>query len=149
MDKLILALKEAFATNFQYYTKAHGFHVNIVGDDFYELHLLLEKIYDDSQDAIDTYAEHIRALGDIAPFNSKRIKDLGEIADSDVAPTDPMSMLQELYDDTDILIEKLKDVYDLAQPEREYGLQTFLADRLVAHRKFCWMLRASLEGGED
>ena len=83
MEELINALKRYFATHFQYYTKAHGFHVNVVGSDFTERHQLFGKIYEDAQEAIDDIAEHIRACEGIAPFALKRIQELGTIKDEE------------------------------------------------------------------
>ena len=73
MDKLIEAMKVYFATNFQYYTKAHGYHVNVTGPDFFQYHKLFEMVYDDAQDNIDAIAEEIRTLQAVVPFSMKRI----------------------------------------------------------------------------
>jgi DNA-binding ferritin-like protein len=36
-------------------------------------------------------------------------------------------------------------VYDLSEREEEYGLSNFLAERIDAHKKHSWMLRATLK----
>lgn len=144
MEKLIEAMKRYFATHFQYYTKAHGFHVNIVGPEFPQYHKLLGNIYEDAQEAIDNIAEHIRAIEGIAPFALKRIQELGRIKDSAEAPAD-IKMLKEILADTQIVCDHLEECYDMAGEYKCYGLQNFLADRMDTHRKYMWMLRSTLE----
>lgn len=144
MEKLIEAMKRYFATHFQYYTKAHGYHVNIVGPEFPQYHKLLGNIYEDAQEAIDPIAEHIRAIEGLVPFALKRIQELGRIKDAQESPQD-MKMLRELLADTQIVCDHIEECYDMAGEYKAYGLQNFLADRMDKHRKYMWMLRSTLE----
>jgi starvation-inducible DNA-binding protein len=144
MDDIINCFKQAFATNFQYYTKAHGYHVNVIGTDFYEYHKLLQKIYEDSQNTIDDYAEHLRIIDGVVPFNLTRITELGLITDATDSPI-ATKMIKDLYDDTEILIKCLTECYELADAQKLYGIQNFIQARIDAHNKFCWMLRVTLE----
>jgi starvation-inducible DNA-binding protein len=144
MEELIDAMKRYFATHFQYYTKAHGFHVNVVGSDFTQRHELFGKIYEDAQDAIDHIGEHIRAIEGIAPFALKRIQELGRIKDASEAPKD-MKMVQELLADTQIVMDHLEECHDIATEYKKYGLINFLEGRMDVHQKYMWMLRSTLE----
>ena len=144
MEELIDAMKRYFATHFQYYTKAHGFHVNVVGSDFTQRHELFGKIYEDAQDAIDHIAEHIRAIEGLAPFALKRIQELGRIKDSSEAPKD-LKMVQELLADTQIVMDHLEECHDIASEYKKYGLINFLEGRMDVHAKYMWMLRSTLE----
>ncbi len=56
-----------------------------------------------------------------------------------------MGMVEELLSDSDKSVKVFKMVYDLAEREGEHGLSNFLAERMDAHRKHSWMLRASLK----
>ncbi|HNR17911.1 MAG TPA: ferritin-like domain-containing protein, partial [Chitinophagaceae bacterium] len=52
--------------NFQlFYINSRGFHWNIKGDKFFELHLKFEELYTDTQLKIDEVAERILTLGHI------------------------------------------------------------------------------------
>lgn len=144
MEELIEAMKRYFATHFQYYTKAHGFHVNVVGPDFTEFHLLFGEVYEDAQDAIDDIAEHIRAIEGIAPFALKRIQELGRIKDASEAP-EAMKMTKELLADTQIVVDHLEECHDIATEYKKYGLINFLEGRLDVHAKLMWKLRSTLE----
>ena len=144
MEELIEAMKRYFATHFQYYTKAHGFHVNVVGPDFTEFHMLFGEVYEDAQNAIDDIAEHIRAIEGIAPFALKRIQELGRIKDASEAP-EAMKMTKELLADTQIVVDHLEECHDIATEYKKYGLINFLEGRLDVHAKLMWKLRSTLE----
>lgn len=144
MEELIDAMKRYFATHFQYYTKAHGFHANVVGPDFTEFHMLFGEIYEDAQDAIDDVAEHIRAIQGLAPFSLARIAELGSIEDASEAPK-AMKMTEELLADTQIVVNHLEECHDIATEYKQYGLINFLEGRLDIHAKLMWKLRSTLE----
>lgn len=144
MEELIDAMKRYFATHFQYYTKAHGFHANVVGPDFTEFHNLFGEVYEDAQGAIDDVAEHIRAIEGLAPFSLARIAELGTIEDSTEAPK-AMKMVEELLADTQIVVDHLQECHDIATEYKQYGLINFLEGRLDIHAKIMWKLRSTLE----
>ena len=137
-------MKKAFATHFHLYVKSHGFHINVVGNEFTEFHQLFDMVYSDLQDAIDSFAEHIRALDGVAPMALSRITELSDLKDQLSAP-DPLKMTKELLDDLETLNVMLADVYDQANKERAYGLQNYLADRMDIQAKFMWQLRSTLK----
>jgi len=41
------------------------------------------------------------------------------------------------------IVKIFKMVYDLAEENGEHGLSNFLAERMDAHKKHSWMLRAT------
>jgi starvation-inducible DNA-binding protein len=142
MNDLIKAAKIAFASEFSFYLKAHFFHWNVEGIYFQELHSLFDTIYTEVYGAIDPFAEQIRALGAYAPGSNSRFSMLSHINDeTEVIPAE--AMLAELLQDSDSMVLVLKKVYDIAEQEGEHGFSNFLAERMDAHRKHSWMLRAS------
>ena len=137
-------LKEQLGTLEAWKVKSQGFHWNVEGDNFVQLHDLFGKIYEDAQDAIDHIAEHIRAIEGLAPFALKRIQELGRIKDSSEAPKD-LKMVQELLADTQIVMDHLEECHDIATEYKKYGLINFLEGRMDIHAKYMWMLRSTLE----
>jgi len=142
MDELIKATKIAFATEFSFYLKAHYFHWNVEGPDFKEYHDLFGAIYAEVYGSIDDFAENIRKLGSYTPGSYTRLSMLSQIEDETQVPP-VTAMVQELLTDSDKTVKVFKMVYDLAEREGEHGLSNFLAERMDAHRKHSWMLRAS------
>jgi DNA-binding ferritin-like protein len=144
MNELIRQLTTVFATNFVVYYKSHVAHVNTVGREFYSDHKLLQKIYEDAQESIDTYAEYLRTLEAEMPDSLVDVCDSSEVSDG-LGPRTSGRYLQAVYDDTETLIEQLDELYTLAEECNQFGLSGFVQERLTAHRRFCWMLRSSLE----
>jgi starvation-inducible DNA-binding protein len=145
MDELIEAAKVAFSSTFSFYLKAHNFHWNVEGSDFYEYHKLFEQIYDEVYGSIDDFAEKIRSLGSYVPASYTRLSMLSEIEDQkDILPKNQMVLV--LLEDNRKMLQILKLTYDLAESRSEHGLSNFLAERMDAHRKHGWMLRSSMKG---
>ena len=142
MEALQKAAKIAFASEFTFYLKAHYFHWNVEGINFRELHDLFGTIYEEVYGSIDDFAEKIRALGAYAPGSNSRFSMLSRIEDeTDVLPAE--QMVVELLQDSDNMVKILKRVYDIAEAAGEHGFSNFLAERMDAHRKHSWQLRAT------
>lgn len=142
MDELQKAAKVAFASEFTFYLKAQFFHWNVEGINFTELHDLFGKIYEEVYSSVDDFAEKIRALGAYAPGSNSRFGMLSQIDDeTNVLPAE--QMIAELLEDSNNMVKILKMTYDIAEQAGEHGFSNFLAERMDAHRKHSWMLRAS------
>jgi starvation-inducible DNA-binding protein len=137
-------LKVAFASEFAFYLKTHGFHWNVEGSDFYEFHLLFERIYDEVYGSIDPFAEELRAARIFAPAAFTQLDELSIVECQETVPPAP-SMAQELLMDSDNLAEMFRVAFDAAEAMGDHGLSNFLADRQDAHKKHSWMLRSSLK----
>lgn len=144
MDELQKAAKIGFASTFSFYLKAHNFHWNVVGADFLEYHELFGKIYEEVYNSIDPFAEKIRAIGAFVPASYTRFSMLSAI-DDETEVLDQTTMLAELAADNEKMIRVCKMIYDLAEAAGEHGFSNFLAERMDAHRKHGWMLKASLK----
>jgi starvation-inducible DNA-binding protein len=144
MEKLIEAMKRLFATNYQYYVKAHGFHVNVNGPDFAEYHQLFSEVYEFADEASDSIPEHIRVMQAIAPFSLKRIMELGDIKDSAERPT-ALVMVKDLLDDSQTLMNHYEEVHDMAMEYKCYGLVNFIEGQMDDLGKIMWKLRSTTE----
>jgi starvation-inducible DNA-binding protein len=144
MDKLQLAIKTAFASEFAFALKAQNFHWNVEGPLFQQYHALFERIYDEVYGSVDDFAENIRKMGAYTPASLTRFSMLTAIDDeTSILPAE--QMVAELLQDSDKMAEIFKLTFDMAEAAGEHGLSNFLADRQDAHRKHSWMLRASLK----
>jgi len=142
MEELQKAAKVAFASEFTFYLNAQFCHWNVEGPLFLQYHDLFGKVYEEVYSSIDDFAEKIRAIGAYAPGSNSRFSVLSKIEDEvEVVPAD--QMVVNLLQDSNNMVLILKKVYDLAEQEGEHGFSNFLAERMDAHRKHSWMLRAS------
>ena len=144
MEELRKALKIAFASQFSFYLKAHYFHWNVEGPDFYQYHELFGDIYEEVFESIDVFAEQIRAAGGYVPGSFDRFSMLTRIEDeTEIMPG--LEMVRALNEDAEKMAKIFKLVFDLAEQHGEHGLGDFLAGRQDAFRKHAWMLRATLK----
>ena len=137
-------LKTLLATNFAYYLKAQGFHWNVEGPDFGELHDFFQAIYEDAYSALDPTAEYIRYLGEYAPASLERYSELTEIAGQIKIPRARL-MLEELNANNNQMLDVLTACFASANEENEQGIANFIAERLSAHGKYRWQLTSYLK----
>ena len=143
MDELAKAMKIAFSTEFSFYLKSHFYHWNVEGPDFDQYHNLFSKIYEEVYGSIDAFAENIRKLGTYTPGSYTRLSMLSQIEDELTVPP-ALDMIRDLLADSEKCVKIFKMVYDLSEREGEVGLSDFLANRISAHKKHSWMLKATL-----
>jgi starvation-inducible DNA-binding protein len=147
MEQLLTQLRMLLADNIALKFKAHGYHWNVESDDFKQFHDFFSDIYEDYDEATDTYAEWLRIMKVYAPYRLTDFFDMATITEP-VIVGDPQPMLADLYMSIEKHIEDLKNAVDLATTARENGLVDFLSARQAASQKFCWMLRVSMETEE-
>lgn len=142
-NALVDNMKRALADTFAMYLRTHYYHWNVEGADFYQYHGLFEAIYSEVYGAIDPMAEEIRALNAYAPGSFGRLKELATVQDDDTVPT-ALEMVAKLQVVNAAVLISLQAAYRSCG-EIEVGLSNFLQDRINAHKKHAWMLRATLE----
>jgi len=143
-DELVQALNKVLGNTFVMYYKAHSYHWNITGADFYEYHTFLQSIYEEVYDAIDTTAEHIRQLDAFAPTSLMKLKNFASVSEDDTVVA-PMQMFTNLLAANDIVILSLMQGYKIAEAAGEIGASNFLQDRVIAHQKHAWMIKSTLK----
>ena len=143
MEELNKAALTAFASTYGFYLKAHNFHWNVEDESFPEFHVFFGGIYEEVYGSIDGFAERIRSLGAKIPGNFSSLKYLSVVEDQTSYPSKD-AMLTELLADNEKIIAVLSTAYDLAETAKKRGFSNFIAERLDAHEKHGWMLRATL-----
>lgn len=137
------SLTKVLADSYALYLKTHGYHWNVRGTNFSELHALFMGQYTEMWTALDEIAERIRALGEFAPQGYSSLANLTGIKDGDPEKDSP-AMLKELLEDHETLIGSLRDGISVAEDARDPTSVDLLTQRLAAHEKHAWMLRATL-----
>ncbi len=141
---LLNKLKQLQSNAFVFYTKTHGYHWNVEGILFKQLHAFFLEIYEDVFESIDTYAEWSRKLGAYAPFQIDEILQASNVK-YDFSTTSPLEMLRNLLDSNNQIIKDLKDAFEMADAGNEQGLANFIAERIDQHQFWSWQLSASLK----
>ena len=138
-------LTETFCDNFVNSYRAHSCHFNIVGREFYSLHKLLQKIYEDSESIQDDLGELIRALGAITPETIGEILSLADLADELAAGTEWEDLIRLVLEGQEHMTESYRKLEEVADAEGHEDISNCAQDRIRQHKKFSWMLRSTLE----
>ena len=147
MEELIQGFKVLLADTVAFGMKAHQYHWNVEGSDFYSNHKFFEVIYEEAEGVVDEIGVKIRQLDAYAPLSPRRIAELSTLQDTDVAPN-YMVMVRNLYNDNNVILNELQRLYTLAERFNEIGHSNFIQDRVMAHKQHLYFLRATLKGEE-
>ena len=142
-QKVAEDLRRFLATTYALYLKSQNFHWNLVGSDFFSLHLLFEKHYEEMADAIDEIAERIRALGFSVDGSFSAFQKLSEIADSNQKKSQNQ-MIRELLKGHETLSCMGRPLIHEFQKLHDDVSSDLLIKRLAFHEKAAWMLRSHL-----
>lgn len=141
---LVQQLKVALADTFTFYVKAQNYHWNVEGPNFPQYHDFLGNLYQEVYGAVDTLAELIRTTDSYAPGTLSRFKELTTIDEDEIVP-DVRTMIANLERDNLKVRMSLALAYREAEQTGELGIANFLQDRIQAHEKHSWMLKAILK----
>jgi starvation-inducible DNA-binding protein len=141
-EELITSMKKVLADTFVMYFKAHTYHWNVEGADFKQYHDFFGGIYEELFAAVDDIAEHIRQLDGYTPTSLMELKSYSMVSEDEEAVS-AMSMVNRLLDANNLLLASLMMAYKDAEAATELGLSNFLQDRIAAHQKHGWMLKAT------
>jgi starvation-inducible DNA-binding protein len=142
-EDVAAGLSKLLADTYAVYLKTHGYHWNVRGPNFASLHALFMEQYTEMWNAIDEVAERIRALGAFAPQGYRTFANLSGVQDGD-PEQGAEGMLAELVRDHETLIATARATLPRAQEATDEVTASLISDRLTAHEKHAWMLRASL-----
>jgi starvation-inducible DNA-binding protein len=141
MTDLIQSLKVCLANSFTFYLKVQNYHWNVEGADFFQYHTMFETIYTEVYASIDATAEIIRALDSYAPGTLVRMKDLSHVKEDETIPS-TASVIPILITCNNQVLADLFIAYKAAEEASELGISNFIQDRILAHQKHGWFLKA-------
>lgn len=137
------SLKAVLADSYALYLKTQNYHWNVEGPHFKTLHLLFEEQYNDLAMAVDDIAERIRTVGSKAPGTFTQYNALKTIEDGN-ENADAATMVKDLADDQQKIIECLKEALEVAQEANDEVTVGLVTDRIGVHEKNGWMLKSSM-----
>ena len=144
MKKTVKALTKILANSYILTLKKQNYHWNVRGENFYSLHELFGKQYEEQFEAIDEIAERIRALGSFVTASFSEYLSQSEIKEEKTFEISSKDILKRLVADETKLITILNESLDIAQKEGDEPSADLINTRLEVHQKNKWMLEASL-----
>jgi starvation-inducible DNA-binding protein len=137
-------LNDLLANYSTFYQNTRGYHWNISGDKFFELHLKFEELYNDLFLKIDEVAERILTLGHVPMhkftdyMNQTKIPESNEVTDGKKAIENILTAFQ-------ILLSKQRHILDLSGEINDEGTNAQMSDYIRAQEKLVWMYSAYLK----
>ena len=141
-EKSASALKQLLADTYTLYLKTHGFHWNVEGPHFQQLHLLFMEQYTEMWNAVDELAERIRALGYYAPSSYSEMAKITNIKEEN-DPLDWKSMVKVLATGHEQVAQSARQVLRIAEDANDDATADVVGPRITLHEKTAWMLRAT------
>lgn len=124
--------------------KSHLYHWNVKGLNFSQLHDFYEELYDELYKSVDDIAEVMRTRGVFPSGTFTEYSELSHVPEDTEAVTDPNDQLTRLAEANTGIIGLLRGGIETANEEDAPDVEDFLVERLRAHKKHGWMIRAHL-----
>lgn len=124
-----------------FYQNVRGYHWNIRGEKFFELHLKFEELYTDLHIKIDEIAERILTLGSTPEqrysvyFKTAKIKEVECISDGKKA-------VENILNAFTVILAKERKI--LALSSEDEGSNALMSDYIREQEKLVWMYSAYL-----
>jgi starvation-inducible DNA-binding protein len=142
---VVETLNKLLADEHVLYVKTRNYHWNLVGPRFHDMHLFLEKQYEELALIIDEVAENARMFGGFAAGSMKEYLRLTRLKENTGQSPDENGILQDLLSDYETIIRSLRTDIERAQDEfKAADAADFLTAVLEKHNKSAWMLRSFL-----
>ena len=136
-------LMRLLADTYTLYLKTHGYHWNVEGPHFQQLHALFMEQYTEMWTASDDLAERIRALGFYAPGAYGQMAELASIREEDASPPDWKTMVVNLAKGHERVAQTARDALRVAEDAGDDATMDVVTPRITLHEKTAWMLRAT------
>lgn len=124
-----------------YYQKLRNFHWNVVGSNFFDLHIKFEDMYEDAKIKVDEIAERILTLRFQPTSNLSDYLKMSNIKESS-EDTKDTEMVKILLDDHGKLLKQMRKVIDVADKASDEGTIDMIGGFIGHIEKISWMLDA-------
>jgi len=136
-------LTHYLADTYLLYLKTQNFHWNVRGPHFHSLHKFFEEMYQELAEAVDTIAERIRAMHMNTPASFAQFLRL-TCLEEETSVISAEEMLKQLLHDHQIISQTLARLFEQAEHAEDEATVDLITERMRAHEKMAWMLRATL-----
>lgn len=124
-----------------YYQKLRNFHWNVVGKNFFDLHIKFEEMYEDAKIKIDEIAERILTLRYQPVSNFSDYLKNSNLKESP-SETKDIEMVKILLEDHGNLLKQLRKVVEKADKAGDEGTIDMIGGFIANLEKVSWMLDA-------
>lgn len=128
--------------NYQvFYMNTRGFHWNITGEKFFELHLKFEELYTSALLKIDEIAERILTLGETPLHSFSEYIEASQIKEVKGVSKGPEAV-KNVLESFKTLLKKERMILELAAAAGDEGTNALMSDYIREKEKLVWMYSA-------
>lgn len=142
--ELATKLNELLATYQVFYTNVRGYHWNIKGVNFFELHAKFEEIYTNLVEKVDEIAERILTLGHVPNNAYSQYLSVSRIKE-DIAVSKAQDCLSGTLSGLKVLLEQQREILELAGEAGDEGTNSQMSDYIKEQEKLVWMFQAACQ----
>ncbi len=143
-EKLAEKLNVILANYSLFYQNARGYHWNIKGEKFFELHLKFEELYNDLFTKIDEVAERVLTLGHTPAHSFTEYKAVSSISESEKV-TDARHAVEEILQAFSTLLVMQRELLELSADAGDEGTNALMSDYIREQEKLVWMYSSYLK----
>ena len=136
-------LNKLLANYSVFYQNTRGYHWNIKGEKFFELHLKFEELYNDLLLKIDEVAERILTLGHTPEHSYSEYANLSTIKESEKV-SDGLIAVEQILDALKTIILLQREILALSAEVDDEGTNALMSDYIRMQEKLVWMYSAFL-----
>ncbi len=136
-------LNDLLANYSVFYQNTRGYHWNIKGEKFFELHLKFEELYNDLLLKIDEVAERILTLGHSPKHNYSDYMTVSKIHESKQV-AEGIKAVTNILDSFKTIITLQRELLLLSAEAGDEGTNVLMSDYIRAQEKSVWMYSAFL-----
>jgi len=142
--ELSILLNGLLANYSIFYQNVRGYHWNIQGDKFFELHSKFEELYNNLFFKIDEVAERILTLGFSPNYKFSAYLNTASIKESNLSSNGKNSV-QEILESIQILLSKQRILLEKSDELNDAGTNALMNDYISEQEKLVWMYSAYLK----
>jgi len=124
-----------------YYQKLRNFHWNVVGRNFFDLHIKFEEMYEDAKLKVDEIAERILTLRFQPTSNFTEYLEMSNLKESP-SKTKDLEMVKTLLEDHGKILKQMRKVIKSADDAGDEGTIDMIGGYIGDIEKISWMLDA-------
>ncbi len=141
VTELSLLLNDLLANYQVFYSNIRGFHWNVKGEKFFELHIKFEELYNDLILKIDELAERILTLSSEPEYRFSKYPEIADIKEASQTQNG-MKDMEVIVDGLGILIKKQRSILLLSGEADDEGTSSLMSDYIREQEKLVWMYSA-------
>lgn len=141
-DALVEKLNDLLANYQIFYMNVRGFHWNIKGPRFFELHVKFEEIYLDLLLKVDELAERILTLKSVPHHTFSEYIKHSEIKETKNITNDK-EIISSILEGLEMLLKKQRTILELSGDLGDEGTNSLMSDYIREQEKLTWMYVAA------